>query len=69
MKTIQARLQSRISLRAIEIRTFEDYIKDRQSVEVVSRPTMKAAKNILKDLQQNQKLDKDLIRNIYWGNV
>lgn len=64
MKSIQARLQSRISLRATTISSTEFLIKDSKNKE--SWYDLKVYRKRLNELAFDQILDKDIIRNTHW---
>jgi hypothetical protein len=63
--TIQARLQSRIAKRSNQISDLEG--KRSRAKFLCVKESVKFYNECLKNLRAEQKLDKDIIRNVYWG--
>lgn len=67
MESLHSRIQSRISKRVFDIQTVTAAIiaaKLRRDYAESS-----SLKNVLKKLEQDQRLDKEIIQNVYWGLV
>lgn len=66
MKTIQARLQSRISKRGAEISNYENLYTTFKS-QGTSFLGVKEIREYISMLSDDQKLDKDIISAVYWN--
>lgn len=67
MKTIQQRLQRRISKRSADITRFEGYRTEALSDHDYSATG--AFNALLKRLREEQVLDKNILSSVYWNNV